>query len=100
MSKTEKQKSYSKVLEQKGKEWESLCIRCGGCCGAFDDPCVNLGKDKGNKTYCKIYANRLGLRKTIKGEEFKCVPVQTIIYTHWKNDHLCRCKQHLRSPLV
>jgi|TARA_B100000315_G_C14480733_1_gene542775 hypothetical protein len=100
MSKIKKGKSCSKVLKQKDKEWEDLCIRCGGCCGSFDDPCLHLRKDRDNRTYCEIYANRLGLRKTVKGEEFKCVPVKQIIYTYWKNDRLCRCKQHLRSPLA
>ena len=94
------EESYFKVLEQKNKEWEDLCIRCGGCCGVFDDPCVHLGKNKDNKVCCEIYANRLGLRKTIKDEEFKCIPVKAIIYTYWKNEHLCRCKRHLKSSLA
>ena len=97
MNKVKKESDYYKVLEQNDKEWEDLCIRCGGCCGAFDDPCLYLKKDKDSKTYCEIYAYRLGIQKTVKGEEFKCVPVKEIIYTHWKNDHLCSCKRRLRG---
>ncbi len=100
MSKTGQIKNYQKALELKDKEWEELCIRCGGCCGAFDDPCLHLKKDKNNKTYCEIYENRFGLRKTVKGEEFRCVPVKEIIHTHWKNDYLCACKKYLRDPLA
>lgn len=94
----EDKKTCLEYLEEKEHQWESLCIRCGGCCGAFDDPCRHLKKTKSNKTYCEIYENRFGLRKTVSGEEFRCVPVKEIIRTHWKNDHLCACKQYLKNP--
>jgi len=87
-----------KYLKNKEQEWEDLCIRCGGCCGSFDDPCVHLRKDKHKKYYCEIYETRLGLHKTVGGEEFNCVGVKEIIRTRWKNDHLCACKREVRSP--
>ncbi|UCD15996.1 MAG: hypothetical protein JSV34_02790 [Candidatus Omnitrophota bacterium] len=86
-----------RYLRFKEEEWENLCIRCGGCCGAFDDPCLHLKKNKSGKYYCEIYRKRLGLRKTVKGEEFDCVPVKEIIRTYWKKDYLCTCKKELRS---
>ena len=83
-------------LGKKEREWEKLCVRCGGCCGAYDDPCLHLKKRRNNKYFCAIYKNRFGTRKTVNGEEFDCVLVKDIIKTHWKNDHLCTCKKHLK----
>ncbi len=74
--------------------WESICRRCGGCCGAFDDPCQHLKKDGNKQYFCEIYPNRLGTRKTIGGENFNCVPIKKIINTSWKNDWLCAYKNH------
>ncbi len=80
-------------LEEKDQQWESLCIRCGGCCGAYDDPCTHLKKDKDDKYYCDIYENRFGPQVTVSGERFNCVWVREILHTHWKNDHLCVYKK-------
>ncbi|MCK4519614.1 MAG: hypothetical protein KAT96_00370 [Candidatus Omnitrophica bacterium] len=93
MSKKKKASNYLKYFEEKDKEWESLCRRCGACCGAYDDPCLHLKKDKEGKYNCEIYSERFGLKKSIKGEEFNCVPIKEIIKTHWKNDHLCAYKK-------
>ena len=90
---TKSNKDYFKCLEKKEKEWEKLCIRCGGCCGAYDDPCVHLKKRKNNEYYCEIYSNRFGLRKSVGGEEFNCVPIKEILNTHWKKDYLCAYKK-------
>lgn len=90
--------NYKKHLKLKEKEWESLCIRCGGCCGAYDDPCLHLKKQRNNKYYCEIYTSRFGKRVTVDGEEFRCVPVKEILRTHWKNDRLCTYKKYLKSP--
>ena len=58
-------------------EHESICRRCGVCCGSEDgDPCVHLKKDKQGKYCCDIYHNRLGLRKTVKGNFFLCIPIE------------------------
>lgn len=84
-----------KYFQWKDKEWESLCLRCGGCCGAFDDPCKYLRRDIKGKFYCEIYPYRLGERETIRGEKFKCVPIREIVFTSWRNDYLCAYKKHL-----
>ena len=84
-------------LEGKEKQWESLCVRCGGCCGFFDDPCKHLKKNQQKGLYCEIYPYRFGERETLNGEEFDCVSIKEVIHTHWKNDHVCVYKQHLKS---
>jgi len=97
MSLTDK-KNCQDYLEEKESQWESLCIRCGGCCGAYDDPCIFLKKSKKGGFYCSIYNNRFGSRKSLAGEEFDCVPVKEILRTHWKNDYLCSYKKYLKTP--
>lgn len=91
-------KSYQEYFEQSQRRWEAMCRRCGGCCGAYDDPCRHLRKDAEGLFYCTIYSQRLGERISIKGEKFDCVPVKDILHTHWKNDHLCAYKRYLRTP--
>tara|TARA_Y100000031_G_C8051611_1_gene306428 strand:- start:357 stop:650 length:294 start_codon:yes stop_codon:yes gene_type:complete len=88
---------YQESSKLKEKEWENLCLRCGGCCGAYDDPCSHLAEDKTGKYYCRIYAKRLGERKALSGEEFDCVPIGKILGTRWKKDYLCRYKKHLKG---
>jgi len=83
-------------LKQKDKEWESLCLRCGACCGAFDDPCLHLKKDKKDKFFCSIYSQRFGIRKTANGEVFQCVPIKKILSTPWKRDYNCPYKKSLK----
>jgi len=99
MSKQSELKRYFKYLEMKEDEWESLCVRCGGCCGAYDEPCEHLKKTSKNKFYCQVYTNRLGTRKAVSGEEFDCVAVKKILHTRWKKDYLCGCKKYLKMPL-
>ena len=77
-------KRYKTYLYRKEKEFEALCTRCGECCGALDDPCVNLAKAKDGKYFCKEYDNRLGQQKTIKGYPFMCVSIRE----HISNDTL------------
>jgi len=96
----EDKKTCLEHLEEKEHQWESLCIRCGACCGAYDDPCVHLKKDKDGDFYCSIYDNRFGTRKAVSGEEFDCVPIKDIVHTHWKNDHLCIYKKYLKTPWI
>lgn len=86
-------KDYLNYLESKDKEWEKLCIRCGGCCGAYDDPCLHLREGEKNSFHCEIYSERFGTRKSVEGEEFGCVPVKKILNTHWKKDYLCVYKK-------
>ena len=59
------QQKYHSLQEQQKKEWEELCLRCGACCGIFDDdPCQHLKKVKEGQFVCQIYDNRLGIQKT------------------------------------
>ncbi|MCK4917704.1 MAG: hypothetical protein KAJ79_03460 [Candidatus Omnitrophica bacterium] len=88
---------YLNYFIEKENEWESLCINCGGCCGAFDDPCFHLKKNEKGMFYCEIYCNRFGLKKSISGDEFNCVMIKEILHTHWRNDHLCGYKKYLKS---
>ncbi|MCM8823621.1 MAG: hypothetical protein NC822_02990 [Candidatus Omnitrophica bacterium] len=83
---------YEKYLEEKEKEYENMCKRCGACCGAYDDPCKHLKLNKEGKYYCEIYEKRFGLRETIKGEKFYCVEIRKILNSHWKKDYLCGYK--------
>ena len=89
---------YIEHLKRKHEQWESLCVRCGACCGAFDDPCLHLNKDDNGKYYCDIYDNRLGPRETVSGDKFNCVPIEDLCNRYWKNDHLCAYKKILRAP--
>jgi hypothetical protein len=91
-------KEYQQYLNSKQQEWENLCIRCGGCCGGFDDPCLHLKKDNDNKYFCEIYQARFGQRKTVNGNKFNCVPIKEIIHTRWSNDNLCSYKRHIKMP--
>lgn len=90
-------KTYFKNKEE---EWENLCLRCGGCCGAYDDPCLHLKEEAKGRYFCEIYLQRLGVRKTAAGEKFNCVPVKEIIHTYWKKDYLCRCKKYLQEKVL
>ncbi|MCF7873717.1 MAG: hypothetical protein K9L84_02190 [Candidatus Omnitrophica bacterium] len=92
-------KDYQKHLEEKEKEWESFCLRCGACCGAYDDPCTHLQKDQTGKFYCDIYPDRFGVRKTVSGHLFKCVSIKKMLQTHWKGDHLCPYKKLQKNCL-
>jgi len=87
---------YKEYFENKEKSWESLCKQCGGCCGAFDDPCKYLKKGEDGLFFCEIYPSRLGERITIKGERFDCVSIKKILHTHWRKDYLCTYKQSLK----
>ena len=88
----------SDYFKDKERAWEAMCIRCGGCCGAFDDPCVHLCGDGKGKYYCDIYENRFGPRVSVKGDKFTCAHITKILGTHWKNDHLCIYKRQKSNP--
>jgi len=92
--------AYKKYLKLKENEWENLCIRCGGCCGAYDDPCKHLKKAGAGKFYCAVYETRFGDQLSLKGEEFKCVPVKEILNTHWKKDYLCVYKKYRKKSWI
>ncbi|MEI8350482.1 MAG: hypothetical protein WCI77_10075 [Candidatus Omnitrophota bacterium] len=87
-------------FQKKEQEWDSVCRRCGTCCGAFDDPCRHLKKDNTGKHYCEIYQYRFGVRQAQGGEKFDCVPIKEILHTSWKNDWLCAYKSCMKMPWV
>ena len=72
-------KAYIKKQNGWLEGFESLCLRCGRCCGAEQDPCANLIKDDSGKYVCKNYDDRLGAQKTISGNAFTCVPIGEVI---------------------
>ena len=69
-------KKYQEHLQKKEKDIENICKRCGECCGALDDPCLNLKKKEDNMYYCTDYKNRLTLQKTVSGKSFTCVSIR------------------------
>ena len=72
-------KSYVEKQNKWLAEFESLCLRCGRCCGLEQDPCVNLIKDDDGKYACKAYNERLGSQKTVSGNIFTCVPIGEVL---------------------
>lgn len=91
--------NYWQRLAEKEEEWESLCLRCGACCGAYDDPCLHLKKNQDSKFYCEIYPKRFGVRETKKGDQFRCVPIKELIDGYWKKDRRCVYKQIKKNKL-
>ncbi len=67
-------KELTSYLRQRHEE---MCLRCGRCCGAEDDPCVHL-KLNGDVYHCEVYANRLGWHTTVSGKRFRCVPIEEV----------------------
>ena len=81
--------SYQVYMKNKEEEYESLCKRCGRCCGVLNDPCVHLKKDEEDKFFCEIYDHRLGEHKTQSGNTFQCVPVRKILHKDWVGKENC-----------
>jgi uncharacterized cysteine cluster protein YcgN (CxxCxxCC family) len=71
--------AYDLYLAAKEKEYESLCLMCGKCCGSLNDPCEHLEKTGPASYRCRIYNNRLGQHKTIRGNVFNCVPIKELL---------------------
>ena len=93
--------AYNKYQEIKEKEQERLCKKCGACCGIFDkDPCIHLSRIKDKEYVCGIYEERLGLRKSISGREFFCVPIRNILHKSWNGSLNCAYKKVLRNSYV
>lgn len=60
--------------------YEAKCRRCGVCCGsAGDDPCARLRREADGTHICTDYDHRLGVQKTVKGNEFHCVEIRDVI---------------------
>lgn len=73
-------KLYLKKQEELSSRYESLCLRCGACCGVSDgDPCANLQNDGLSRYYCLAYESRLGAQKTVSGKLFTCVPIRDVL---------------------
>ncbi len=90
------EQDYSKFALQQEEAFESLCKRCGECCGSLDDPCSNLIKQQDGTYYCKGYADRIGSQQTVSGKVFNCVSIRE----HIKNDSLrqnCAYRKPTRS---
>ena len=72
--------AYEKVLADRDAAYESLCLRCGQCCGAHsEDPCRQLEKMPDGRYGCKVYDRRHGLQETISGRSFMCVNIRNVI---------------------
>jgi len=67
---------YHERLKQRNEYFEAICKRCGECCGAKDDPCQNLLKQKDGTYLCKIYDKRFSPQKTVSGKPFNCVSIR------------------------
>lgn len=90
--------AYELYLKKAREDNESLCKRCGACCGvAENDPCVHLVKEPCGTYFCSIYENRFGIHKTVNGNEFKCVPSRNIISGFWFGASGCGYKRRMRK---
>ena len=85
---------YQQWQKEQERAWEAKCLRCGACCGVAEgDPCENLEEVSSGKYICRIYEHRFGLRKTINGKEFLCVPIRKILHETWPGDECCGYKK-------
>ncbi len=92
---------YQAWLQQSHEQWESLCGRCGACCGAFDgDPCVHLRRDAKGFYGCAIYENRFGEQRTVSGRVINCVPIRQILETSWRGDECCGYKRDRKGSQI
>lgn len=78
----ESRSKYREYLISAENRFESICRRCGRCCGASDNPCVNLVKLSTGLYHCKEYHTRLQTQRTSNGKIFECVSIRE----HIKND--------------
>ena len=77
--------SYTQYIQKKEREHESLCKRCGICCGILNDPCIHLKKDSSKQFFCEIYFKRIGHHSSKEGNTFRCVPIRNILHENWKD---------------
>ncbi len=59
---------------------ENICRHCGVCCGAEDDPCEHLERLADGKYFCRIYRERFGWRRTVGGNQFRCIPIRQALF--------------------
>jgi uncharacterized cysteine cluster protein YcgN (CxxCxxCC family) len=68
---------YELLLKEKEKNYESICTRCGRCCGSNDgDPCTQLILLANGTYFCKNYTNRLKEQKTVSDKKFNCISIK------------------------
>lgn len=71
---------YEETQKRLEAWYESLCRRCGKCCGAGEvDPCVHLSESGDGTFTCAVYEKRLGPQRTVSGREFNCVLVKEVL---------------------
>ncbi|MDD4012691.1 MAG: hypothetical protein PHW14_00660 [Candidatus Omnitrophica bacterium] len=68
--------SYEEYMASKEEDFEGTCLRCGACCGAFDDPCAELEKNGQGHYFCRSYKERFGQKTTVSGKTFNCVSIR------------------------
>ncbi len=73
---------------------EALCLHCGACCGAFEDPCEHLVILPEGKSHCNIYEHRFGPHQCVSGAAHFCVPIRQKIGHSWPGDERCGYKCH------
>ena len=94
------QKQYELWQQAQETRWESLCGRCGACCGVTEgDPCEHLRGSKKGEYHCSIYENRFGEHKTVTGKTIRCVPIRQIIHNSWPGDECCGYKRELKNVI-
>lgn len=94
------EEKYQDLLRKWERQWESLCTRCGACCGVKEgDPCEHLQELSGGRYACAIYENRFGFHKTRSGRTFQCVPIRQILHKSWPGDECCGYKKDLKNSL-
>lgn len=94
MKEISEQERYAQLQKCQQAEWEAKCTRCGACCGAAEgDPCEHLAASSTGGYLCNIYEHRFGLRKSVSGREFRCVPIRNILHTSWPGDQCCGYKK-------
>lgn len=90
------EEKYQGCLAAQERDWEKKCLRCGACCGAYEDPCRELEKDGEGKYSCRIYSRRYGARETVGGKKFRCMPLRDIIHMCWDHDQFCAYKKDIK----
>ncbi len=91
---------YDAYQEQKEKQFEARCRRCGLCCGAADDPCEHLTPVGDGRYFCPIYSHRFGPRRTRGGRIFNCVPVREILQRDWPGNWQCAYKENPVNEII
>jgi hypothetical protein len=70
---------YTDRMKALEEAHESLCGRCGECCGAAgSDPCSRLLKNPDGTFTCSAYSDRLGPQQSRSGNIFTCVTIRDV----------------------